>query len=352
MKKILLIEDNLEVRENTAEILELSGYTVLTAENGKIGVKIAQETPVDLIICDIMMPELDGYGVLRILNKNPKTATTPFIFLTAKAEKTDFRKGMNLGADDYLTKPFDDAELMEVIELRLKKSEKLNKVFDASENGLRSFINEARGLEELQALSENREVRLYQKKDFIFMEGGYPKQVFFINSGKVKMCKTNEDGREFVVSMSGAGDFVGYLALLQNTPYAESAVVMEETEVSIIPKEDFFALLHNNRDVANRFIKLLASNISEKETRLLELAYNSVRKRVADTLVRLKNRYHEDKTKDFSMVIPRDDLASMVGTAKETVIRTLSDFKSEGLIEVQGSRIIIKKAKALEEMLN
>lgn len=121
MKRILVIEDNFEVRENIAEILALSHYTVLTAENGKVGVRLAQENTPDLILCDVMMPELDGFGVLHILSQNPITSQIPFIFLTAKAEKTDFRKGMNLGADDYITKPFDDAELLNAIEVRLKK---------------------------------------------------------------------------------------------------------------------------------------------------------------------------------------------------------------------------------------
>src|SRR6218665_2310766 len=98
MKKILLIEDNLEVRENTSEIIALANYHVLTAENGKRGVELAQQEKPDLIVCDIMMPELDGYGVLHILSKKPETASIPFIFLTAKTEKADMRKGMNLGA--------------------------------------------------------------------------------------------------------------------------------------------------------------------------------------------------------------------------------------------------------------
>jgi CRP-like cAMP-binding protein/CheY-like chemotaxis protein len=352
MKKILLIEDNFEVRENTAEILELSGYDIVTAENGKIGVRLAKQALPDLIICDIMMPELDGYGVLRILNQSIETATIPFIFLTAKAEKSDFRRGMNLGADDYLTKPFEDVELMEVIEMRLKKSEQLNKTFENNEQGLRAFINEARGVQELTALSEDREIRLYRKKDPIFYEGSYPKQVYFIHKGKIKICKTNSDGREFIVSLHGQGDFIGYLAMLQNVTYGESAIALENTEVSIIPKDDFFTLLHNNRDVANRFIKLLAHNVIENEQRLLELAYNSVRKRVADALLRLQERYKEEDKKFFTMAVPRDDLASMVGTAKETVIRTLSDFKAEGLIEIHGSKITIKKTEELEMMLN
>src|SRR3954465_5515474 len=107
MKRILVIEDNEEVRENTSEILELSNYKVFTAENGKQGVEIATREKPDLIVCDIMMPVLDGYGVLHLLSKNQDTSMIPFIFLTAKSEKTDFRKAMELGADDYLTKPFD-----------------------------------------------------------------------------------------------------------------------------------------------------------------------------------------------------------------------------------------------------
>src|SRR5438067_8625614 len=112
MKKILIIEDNEDVRENTREILELSNYKVFEAENGKTGVETALKEKPDLIVCDIMMPVLDGYGVLHLLGKNEETSGIPFIFLTAKSEKTDFRKGMESGADDYLTKPFDGTELL------------------------------------------------------------------------------------------------------------------------------------------------------------------------------------------------------------------------------------------------
>src|SRR5579871_2286593 len=132
MKKILLIEDNLEVRENTTEILELAGYDVKTAPNGKVGVELVQHEKPDLIICDIMMPDLDGYGVLHILSKKPDTASIPFIFLTAKTEKTDIRKGMNLGADDYLTKPFDDTDLLNAIEARLQKAKMHHKLYEST----------------------------------------------------------------------------------------------------------------------------------------------------------------------------------------------------------------------------
>ena len=121
-KKILLIEDNAEMRENTAEILQLAHYKVIAAMNGKEGVELAEKEEPDLIICDIMMPVLDGYGVLHMLSKNEKTASIPFIFLTAKAERTDFRKGMEMGADDYLPKPFEPRELLARIRSVLRRS--------------------------------------------------------------------------------------------------------------------------------------------------------------------------------------------------------------------------------------
>ena len=121
--KILLIEDNVEMAENISGILELGQYHVIYAPNGKIGVNLALQTYPDLILCDIMMPELDGYSVFNILNNKQETAKIPFIFLTAKADNGDFRTGMNLGADDYITKPFDGIDLLKVIDMRLKKSE-------------------------------------------------------------------------------------------------------------------------------------------------------------------------------------------------------------------------------------
>src|ERR1043165_5610756 len=121
-KRIVLIEDNRAVRENTAEILELSGYEVMQAENGRVGLDLVYAGHVDLVVCDMMMPEMDGYGVLNLLRKNAPTATIPFIFLTAKAESVDIKKGIEMGADDYVVKPFEDIELLDAVETQLKKS--------------------------------------------------------------------------------------------------------------------------------------------------------------------------------------------------------------------------------------
>ncbi|AFY41432.1 response regulator [Nostoc sp. PCC 7107] len=121
MNKILVIEDDLNVRQNLIDLLYAENFNVITAENGYFGLQLAQTEIPDLIICDVMMPELDGYEVLKELRQNPKTAIIPFIFLTAKSEKTDFRKGMDLGADDYIVKPFSRSELLAAITCRLEK---------------------------------------------------------------------------------------------------------------------------------------------------------------------------------------------------------------------------------------
>ena len=151
MKSILVIEDNKDIRENTAEILDLAGYKTFTAENGKKGVDIAiKEKPI-VIVCDIMMPELDGYGVLHLLRKNENTQAIPFIFLTAKTERSDFRKGMEMGADDYITKPFEDIELLNAIEIRLKKAEILGEQICAYATRLSQFIKDVKDTRSIEA---------------------------------------------------------------------------------------------------------------------------------------------------------------------------------------------------------
>jgi CRP-like cAMP-binding protein/CheY-like chemotaxis protein len=350
MKTILLIEDNLEMRENTTEILELAGYKVTSAENGKIGVDLALKHHPDLIVCDVMMPELDGYGVLHILSKNPKSAGVPFIFLTAKAEKDDFRKGMNLGADDYITKPFNDVELLDAIEMRFKKSDALRKEFSRNIEGLNDFFNKAESFDALIKLTGDRKCKTYKKKEIIFSEGSHPGGVYFINKGKIKTFKTNEDGKEYITGLYKEGDFIGYLAVLEDSNFTESAAALEESEVCLIQRQDFLSLLYSNREVSNKFIKLLTDNLVEKEERLLSLAYNSVRKRVAEALLMLRDRYRETIQDDFSIHISREDLSNIVGTATESLIRTLSDFKEEGMIELKAGQVKILDPRKLEHM--
>ncbi|MEM9896778.1 MAG: response regulator, partial [Bacteroidota bacterium] len=191
--KILVIEDQLDVRENIVELLELSSYEVRDAENGKVGVKEALQNPPDLILCDIMMPEMDGFEVLYLLSKNPKTASLPFIFLTAKAEKQDFRKGMNMGADDYITKPFDEMDLLGAIERRLTKYRELHNAEDFAQ-----LEKAAVNYQSLANLEKDRKTRLFKKKDILYREGDFGSYVYKIITGKIKTYHINTDGKEFI----------------------------------------------------------------------------------------------------------------------------------------------------------
>ena len=347
MKKVLVIEDMPDVRDNIQELLEISGYHVTGAADGAEGVDRALEERPDLILCDVMMPRLDGFAVLNILSKRPETADIPFVFLTAKTEKEDFRKGMDLGADDYLTKPFSVEDLLNVIETRLKKSERLKK-FNKTEEGLSAFINEAKGYEELKKLSNDRRKKSYKKRDLIFEEGDVPRYLYLINKGQVKIFKTNDIGKEYIINIRSEGEFFGYTALLKDEAYSFSAAALEGVELSLVPKEDFLRLVHGNRDVSSRLIKMLADNVAEKEAQLLSLAYNSVRKRVAQAILLLQDRYQKEGKEDIQIL--REDLAHIVGTAKESVIRMLTEFKDDGYIEINDGIIRILDRKKLETL--
>jgi len=352
MKKILIIEDNEDIRVNTAEILELSNYEVIVAEDGKIGVEKAIQHNPDLIICDIMMPELDGYGVLHAVQKNEAIKNTPFIFLTAKSERTDFRKGMESGADDYITKPFDGTELLNAVDSRLKKLEWLKKEFAQGLEGYAQLMQSASGKNVMEEFVEGRNVNKFKKKQVIYSSGNHPNRLYYVLKGKVKTYKTNDDGKELVTDLYSEGEFLGYIPLLETSVYHDTAEALEETELAIIPKEDFDDLINKNPEVAKKFIKLLARNVFAKEDQLLGMAYNSLRKKVADALLMLERKYHNKKEERFAIDISRESLATIAGTATESLVRTLSDFRSEKLIDIIDGKITILNQKKLESLLN
>ena len=351
MTKILLVEDNTEIRENTSEILELANYQVTSATNGKDGYeKALMETP-DIILCDIMMPVLDGYGFLHLVSKNPDLKSIPFIFLTAKTERNDFRKGMEMGADDYITKPFTDIELLNAVESRLQKVS-FQKEAAAASQKINEFFDEIKNEDALENLTLSTNVNHYKKKQRIYSEGNHPRSLYYLNAGKIRTYKTNENGKELTIGLYNAGDFFGYNSLLENSPYKENSETLEESDISIIGREDFEILINNNKRVAQKFIKLLAQNATEKEEQLINLAYNSLRKRVADTLITLLKKYKKEEHDNFVIQISREDLAHIAGTTTESLIRTISDFKNEKLIEAEAGSVKILDEKRLFEMLN
>lgn len=340
MKKVLVIEDNDDIREGTVEVLTLAGYEALAAKNGKLGVEMALSASPDIILCDIMMPELDGYGVLYLLSKNPKLASIPFIFMTAKAERADMRKGMEMGADDYLTKPFDDLELFNAIESRLKKKSQ-TVGFKAAPKDLQTIFAE---------LKQKGKSRSFASKQVIYVENDEPAYLYFIKSGQVKTYKRFKDGRELSSNIYKDGDFFGYESLCCGVSYGDNAATLTDTELFLIPKADFMDALFNHQEMATAFIELLSGNIRFKEEQMLKLAYFSVRKRVAEALVQLGKKFAKEGEDTCTLKISRDDLAAFVGTASETVSRMLADFKDEKLIEKHGNAIYVVSIERLSHI--
>lgn len=347
MKQILLIEDDRALRENTEELLELSGYSVLTAPNGKIGIQSAKENLPDIIVCDIMMPLIDGYGVLEELSSDEKTKHIPFIFLSAKTEHKEIRKGMDLGADDYLTKPFEEEDLISAVESRLAKSQLLNRMLDIKSIEQDVSNDEMRTLHELKNFfDDNGEVMDFVQGDIIYKERSRSNKIYLILKGLVKGHCMDADGKELTTSLYRADDFLGFTSFLNNIPYQESATALEPVQLAGISKENLKEILGKNKDISLELMELLTENISLIKAQLLQMAYSSVRKKTAQTLLQFAEIMKT--TTEEPIKISRNDLASVAGIATESLIRTLSGFKKEGLIAIEGRNIRIMELEALQ----
>ena len=349
MKKILLIEDDIILRENTAELLELSNYEVVTAQNGKVGLEIAKKETPNIIVCDIMMPELDGYGVLEGLSKHETTKHIPFIFLSAKTERSDVRKGMDLGADDYITKPFEEEELISAIESRLAKAAILK------EEARKEFKEQSQREDELRNLNDlknffddNGNVITYAEKEIIYEETQNSNNIFLITKGLVKCHKYDEQGKDLITALHKEDDFFGYTSLTHNVPYQETAVALKDTEVVALSKNELKNVLDSNHKVTLELIELLSDDLSVVKEQLLQMAYSSVRKRTATTILKFAEKLN--RKPDEPIRISRNDLASVAGIALESLIRTLSSFKDKGLIEIEGRNIRILDINKLSQI--
>lgn len=348
MKKILFVEDDTVVRENTAELLELSNFEVVTAANGKLGVSLAKKELPDIIICDIMMPELDGYGVLQALSQDPDTQQIPFIFLSARTEHKDIRKGMDLGADDYLTKPFEEEELLSAIESRLAKVAILKNLRKKSENSSEKFEDQIQSLQDLREFVKKYEQQTYKAGETIYEEGKQGFHFYFIDRGVVKSHKMDQYGKELITSIYKEGDFFGNTSFNKVATYQENATAMEDTRVYAVSKEEIKDILSKNNKITFELIDVMGDSIAGIKSQLLEMAYGSVRKKTARTILLFSQNIRRHPTQ--SIRISRSDLASVAGMASETLIRTLSDFKKEGLLEIEGRNIKILDIEALKKI--
>ena len=347
MKKVLIIEDDTALRENTAELLELGDYRVITAPNGRLGIDAVKMHLPDIIVCDIMMPEVDGYGVLEAVSLDSATSHIPFIFLSAKTEHKEIRKGMDLGADDYLTKPFEEVELLSAIESRLAKATILSKIQKKqSELGTISDENTIRNLHELKNFFDDEgEVFKFNKGDVVFNEGENSNKIYLILKGVLKSHKIDESGKELITALYKPDDFLGFTSFIDNIPYQESATAVDASELVGISKNRLKELLGQNHNVSLELMNVLTDTLSDVKEQLLQMAYSSVRKKTAQTIIQFAELL--TKKPEDSIRISRNDLASVAGIATESLIRTLSSFKKEGLIEIEGRDIRILNLRKL-----
>ena len=255
---------------------------------------------------------------------------------------------MEMGADDYVTKPFDDIELLNAVEVRLKKLDILGHKYASSPQGLTQFLKDVQNAGLIKQLSEQYEIEHYSKKQTLYSEGKRPRFLYYLVSGKVKAFQTHEDGKEYITDLFSPGSFIGYTALIEDKNYNDNATILEDAEIMQIPREEFMGMIYSDINIANKFIQIITQNVKEKEERLLNLAYSSLRKRVAKALVDISSKF---KVQNNPIEISRDDIAQYVGTATESLIRTLSDFKEEKLIEIKSGKIIITNLDKLKNLL-
>ena len=345
--KVLLIEDNDEVRENVSDILELAGYEALTAADGKEGIKVAISQRPDAILCDIMMPDLDGYGVLKILGEREDTSTIPFIFVTAKSEQEDLRRGMNLGADDYVTKPFYKDELLRVLDVRIRKQRQRggSTKLQAPTNWT-GFLSSEALRQAMDQLTQGSVERVYKRGEAIFREGEAVRDVFILQAGFVKMDKSTDFDKRLIVYVFSPGELFGYPEVIAARPYEHEAVALTEVSLLHISAEKVRQRLASEPNIADFLLGCLAAGLLDADKRMLHQSYFAVRKRCADTLLLAESVFKDRSPWPMS----REELSQWAGTAKETFIRSLTEFRDSGLVDVAGNKIRIVDADGLRDI--
>lgn len=349
-KKILIIDDDEGIRSNVVELLDLAGYETIDASDGRRGLELINQIKPDLILCDISMPILDGYGVLHAIQNNSDWSPVPFIFITASTKRNGFRTAMDSGADDYLSKPFSGDELIKLVNSHLIKFGKLKNMLNRNSGLKIEFDGDLSALVKNNKFIEKQTLRKFYKKDNIYHEGDKSEFLYYLLEGKVKVSKMNQWGKEFIVDLFNAGDYFGYQDLLTGDEHRESAVALEDARIALISKLDYFDILYSNSDIAVSFMKTLTENLNLANEKLLGMAYDSARKKVAQALLFINKKYHLSGSPEISFPIQREVISSIAGLSPESVSRNLTDFNQEGLIKTDGRTIKIVDIKKLEAL--
>ncbi|MDB9372571.1 EAL domain-containing response regulator [Nodularia sphaerocarpa] len=305
MTKILVIEDEESVRENLLDLLEAENFETLTAENGQIGISLAVSAMPDLILCDMMMPEIDGYGVLTAVREEPLTATIPFIFLTAKSAKADFRQGMDMGADDYLTKPFTRAELLRAIMNRLKRQATLKKYLSGSHQPATQTLSP-----KMQLLEMNLHRVIHQERFHEFEI--YYQPIINIASGKIIAAES---------LLRWHSPELGFVSPSAFIPVAESTGLIIAIDQWVL--ENVCKQIKTWQDMGGIYLRI-AVNIS-----VIEFNHPDFIKKIIDFLQRndLEPKYLElELTESMIMQNPNGAIATINELQKLGVRIAIDDF--------------------------
>jgi DNA-binding response OmpR family regulator len=351
MSTVLVIEDDVVLRDNVKELLELSNYNVITAANGKEGVSLAKKRLPDIIICDIMMPELDGYGVLQSLQRNRNTKFIPLIFLSAKTNHTDIRKGMNLGADDYITKPFLEDDLICAIESRIAKTAilKETRINKSQENIEETNINSSE-ICDLKDYFKIYGVKFsFEKNEIIYDEGNHANYFYLVSQGVVRCYKLDEQGKELTTEIYKEGDLFGFASITQFNYYDETAIALKNVKLFALSRINLYEILDNNHEFLFKLVQTLNDDLSKIKDRLMIMAYSTVNRKTAETILKFAEKINH-KPSDL-IKISRYDLASVAGIATETFIRSLTYLKKKGIIISEGRNIRILDIDRLRNII-
>ncbi len=347
MNKLLVITGN-EVAEVSIRTLpQLEGYEIFSANSGMKGIEIAKKEKPSFIICDLTLPDIDGYGISNMLSKNTVTGNIPFLLLNLSEESKSGNNHFNLlvpaikGSEQLVNSTTKDA-----LSNKIENKENFHNL-----DNLLQLLNSTNPDKIANGLTTGYRTRGFNKRENVYFEGDIPNMVYLVKKGKIKTVKLGPEGKEFIVGIYEKGEFFGYIAVLEDSTYPDTAVAAEESEVLLIPKDDFLTLINSDQQLGRHFIKLLANDISDIEERLMTLAFNSVRARVAGALLQLKKKHNSKKdTATCTLHVSRDDLAGLIGTTTESLIRTLTDFKHENIVDTDIGEIKILDTKSLEKI--
>lgn len=353
MSKILIIENDVATKNHLVNILQLAAYDVVIAEDGQQGIQIALTQKVDLIICDNVLPIINGYGVLHVLRRNNILRDTSFVFVDTKLHWPEIRKGIELGASDYIINNISATEMLDIVDKCLYKIEQTRLQLPENANGLPAPIDFVSTLNDYMVdIKNDRNTNCFKRKQSIYSTNNHPFAVYYIIKGKVKTYKRNSEGKELITGLYRDNEFFGYMAVLERKTYCESAEALEDTEIAVIPRAEFEAMVNNRPMIMKKLIDMLAQNLEEKEAKLLNIAYDSLRQKVAHTLISIYKKYNVNSEELFCIDITRENLAAIAGVAKESLTRTLSDFRQESMIDLIHSRIKIINYPKLERLRN